>query len=82
MVTRDADESVRGVLDTIAAVLARFHERAERSRVINAQGEVGAIDQRWRENLSELNRYADTPISGGRPSIANSAPCRRIHFGS
>jgi aminoglycoside phosphotransferase family enzyme/predicted kinase len=60
MVSRGPDESVRGLLDTIAAVLARFHDRAERSRVINAQGEVGAIDQRWRDNLSELNRYAGT----------------------
>jgi aminoglycoside phosphotransferase family enzyme/predicted kinase len=68
MVTRDRDgsgESVRGALDTVAAMLARFHERAERSQVINAQGEAGAIDRRWRENLSELNRYVDTlDISG------------------
>ena len=67
MVTRDRDgsaESVRGVLDTIAAVLARFHEGAERSPAINAQGEAGAIDRRWRENLAELNWYAERPISG------------------
>ncbi|MGO9383802.1 MAG: AAA family ATPase [Mycobacterium sp.] len=65
MVTRGHDPSggsLQAVLDTIAAVLARFHEHAERSRVINAQGEVGAIDQRWHENLSELSRYADTSI--------------------
>ena len=63
MVTRDPDESgdsVRGVLDTIAGVLARFHERAERGPAINAQGEAGAIDRRWRQNLSELDRYVDT----------------------
>ena len=63
LVTRDRDgsgESVRGVLDTIAAVLARFHRRAERSPMINAQGTAGAIDRRWRDNLSELNHYADT----------------------
>src|ERR1700756_1416891 len=67
MVTRDRDgsaESVRGVLDTIAAVLARFHGSAERSPAINAQGEAGAIDRRWRENLAELNWYAEKPISG------------------
>jgi uncharacterized protein len=62
MVTRG--ESVEGVLDAVAGMLARFHEHAERSQVINAQGEVGAIDQRWRENLSELNRYAGRSISG------------------
>lgn len=63
MVTRDPNESgdsVRGVLDTIAGVLARFHERAERGPAINAQGEAGAIDRRWRQNLSELDRYVDT----------------------
>src|ERR1700758_952234 len=60
----EAAESVRGVLDTIAAVLARFHEGAERSPAINAQGEAGAIDRRWRENLAELNWYAERPISG------------------
>jgi aminoglycoside phosphotransferase family enzyme/predicted kinase len=60
IVTRSLDGSVHGALDAIAAVLARFHERAERSPAINAQGEAGAIDQRWRDNLVELNRYADT----------------------
>jgi len=67
MVTRGPEQSatsVPGVLDTVAAVLARFHERAERSRVIDAQGEVGAVEQRWQENLSELDRYAGTSIPG------------------
>src|SRR5271166_1061163 len=73
LVSRDADESVRGLLDTIAAVLARFHERAERSQVINAQGEVGAIDQRWRDNLVELNRYADTLPGGSLSRIRRLA---------
>jgi aminoglycoside phosphotransferase family enzyme/predicted kinase len=58
--TRDADGSVRRLLDTIAAVLASFHERAERGRAIDAQGEPGAIDRRWRDNLVELDRHADT----------------------
>jgi aminoglycoside phosphotransferase family enzyme/predicted kinase len=57
---RDADGPVRGLLDTIAAVLARFHERAERGPAIDAQGESGAIEKRWRDNLVELDRYADT----------------------
>ena len=60
----ESGESVQGVVDSIAGVLARFHEHAERGRVINAQGEVGAIDQRWRANLSELNRFAGNPIPG------------------
>ena len=57
---RDADGSVRGLLDAIAAVLARFHEGAERGPAIDAQGEAGAIEKRWRDNLVELDRHADT----------------------
>ncbi len=65
MVTRGRpDESVQVILDRIAGVLASFHERAERSRLIDAQGNAGAIDQRWRENLSELHHYAGMAISG------------------
>ncbi len=57
------DESVHEVLDTIAGVLARFHERAERSPQINAEGKVRAVDGRWRENLSDLNSYVGKPFS-------------------
>jgi aminoglycoside phosphotransferase family enzyme/predicted kinase len=59
LVARGPDEYVRGILDTIAAVLAGFHENAERSRVIDAQAKAGAIAGRWSENLLELNRFAD-----------------------
>jgi len=91
IVTGDRPEqSVLGVLDRIAGVLARFHENAERSWVISAQGEVGAIDERWRENLSELKRYAETAGSGlsGRPLsriqhlVAEFTAGRRILFAS
>lgn len=58
------DETVRRVLDTIAAMLARFHGQAQRSPAINAQGQLGAVDGRFRENLLELNRYAERPDSG------------------
>jgi uncharacterized protein len=64
MVTRGPDGSVHTVLDTIADVLARFHERTKRSRAIDAQGKVGAVYGRWCENLSELNRRAGNSISG------------------
>lgn len=68
-----SDESVRSLLDTIAAVLARFHERAERSQVISAQGTRGAIDQRWRDNLVELDRHADTLPADSLPRIRRLA---------
>ncbi len=67
MVTRGTDESserVLDALDAVAATLAGFHQRAERSRQISAQGEAGAIGRRWRDNLVELDRYAGEPISG------------------
>jgi len=51
-------KSVEGVLDRIAETLAGFHSRALRSPAISAQGEVRAVDHRWRANLSELRRYA------------------------
>ncbi len=60
IVTSDAGEPVRDLLDAIAAVLARFHQSAERGPAISAQGEAGAIDGRWRDNLAELDRYAGT----------------------
>ena len=65
MVTRgQPDESVRVVLDRIAGVLASFHKYAEQSRAVSGQGEVRAVDQRWRDNLSELHRYTRIAISG------------------
>jgi uncharacterized protein len=62
-VARDQPD-VEGLLDAIAGILARFHARAERSRFIDEQGQVGAIGQRWRENLSQLDRFARMAISG------------------
>lgn len=63
-VGRDSERSVCHVLDTIAAMLARFHRQAQRSPTINAQGKVFAIEGRFRENLLELNRYAEKPDFG------------------
>jgi aminoglycoside phosphotransferase family enzyme/predicted kinase len=57
-------ESGQVVLDRIAGILASFHERAERSQIIDAHGNDDAIGQRWRENLSELHRYAGLAIPG------------------
>ncbi|WP_156751897.1 bifunctional aminoglycoside phosphotransferase/ATP-binding protein [Mycobacterium sp. E2497] len=64
LVAHDTAESVHRVLDAVAAALARFHERAERGERIDAQGEPAAIERRWRENLSELERYANQSVPG------------------
>ncbi|OBK29178.1 hypothetical protein A5634_18765 [Mycobacterium asiaticum] len=60
----ECDATTKEALDAVAAVLTEFHARAERGETINAQGEVGAVEQRWRDNLSELHRYADMAIPG------------------
>ncbi|OJZ63900.1 hypothetical protein BRW65_29545 [Mycobacterium paraffinicum] len=64
LVAHDTAGSVHRVLDAIAAVLARFHQRAERGERIDAQGGAAAIECRWRDNLSELERYASESIRG------------------
>lgn len=64
MAFRDSDGNVRGALDAIAAVLARFHRDAGRSATISAQGEARAVGRRWHDNLSELRRYADAATPG------------------
>jgi aminoglycoside phosphotransferase family enzyme/predicted kinase len=50
-------EPVRHHLCVIAEMLARFHERARRSRVIDTHGSSGAISARWQHNLAELAHY-------------------------
>lgn len=63
-------ESVEYVLDSIAARLVDFHDRAERSRRISLQGKPGAIYQRWMDNFPTLQRHADDAVS--------SASVRRV----
>ncbi|QZA05967.1 AAA family ATPase [Mycolicibacter heraklionensis] len=55
-------EPVEPVLDSIARVLADFHDRSDRSRRINRQGEPDAIHQRWFDNFPTLHRHADTAV--------------------
>lgn len=47
----------------IAEVMARFHDRAQRSRVIDACGTAPEITKLWQENLTELRRYGGTVLS-------------------
>ena len=50
-------------LAAIAQVLARFHLAAERGPRIDAEGTVDAVWARWRQNLAELERYADAVVA-------------------
>lgn len=56
-------QAVEHVLDSIARLLARFHDQAHRSRRISAQGKPAAIHQRWYDNFSTLRRHVDTVVS-------------------
>ncbi|WP_156685542.1 bifunctional aminoglycoside phosphotransferase/ATP-binding protein [Mycobacterium sp. Marseille-P9652] len=64
MAARESTETVRRALDAVAATLAHFHEAAERGDDIAAQGEASAVARRWRDNLSELEAYAQQGIPG------------------
>lgn len=63
MITRG--EGVEHHLTGIAEVMARFHERAERSSRIDMSATVGAISARWQENLTELRRHLDAGSASG-----------------
>jgi uncharacterized protein len=55
-------EPVRHHLCVIAEKLARFHETARRSRVIDTHGGIGAVSARWQQNLAELAHYEGSVI--------------------
>jgi aminoglycoside phosphotransferase family enzyme len=56
-------EPVEGHLHVIAEVLARFHADAGRGQAIDADGTVDAVANRWKDNISELDRFAGTVVS-------------------
>ena len=64
-------EPVEGDLAAVAAILARFHADAQRSREIDEAAGVDAVAARWRENLTELARYADGKVPGIDPSVVD-----------
>lgn len=47
-------QSVESALDSIAGLLARFHDQSHHSRQISAQGSLAAIERRWHDNLAAL----------------------------
>lgn len=61
-----AGQPVSDALLAIAGVLARFHENADRSRSVAAEGKVGAVRARWIANIVELRRFVDTVVDGER----------------
>ena len=65
------DEPVESDLAAVAAILARFHADAHRGREIDEQAGVAAVTTRWRNNLTELARYADGVIPGLEPAAVS-----------
>lgn len=49
-------------LSAIAEVIARFHAGAERSEDIDRAAAAPAVAGRWRDNLTELGKYAGTVV--------------------
>lgn len=58
------DPAAATALDQVASVLARFHESADRSPVIAAEGTSSAYIRRWDANTDELRAFTNTLVSG------------------
>lgn len=54
--------SVTEHLTAVAALLARFHRLAVRGQSIDDEATVGALSERWHENLDEVRRHVDVII--------------------
>lgn len=50
-------EPVERPLHDVAVQLARFHDRADRSRRIEAGASVATLTRRWRDNITELHGH-------------------------
>jgi len=49
-------------LSVVAEMLARFHRAADRGPAVDEQGSAEAVAGRWRQNLTELQKYAGTVV--------------------
>jgi uncharacterized protein len=59
------DRKVLVAIDDIAAVLARFHEKATRSPAIDMAGSFEAVIGNWEANTAELRPFAGALTDGG-----------------
>jgi len=55
-------QPVTDALVAIAKVLAKFHESAERGRLVEAQGSAAAVKARWEANIAELQQFVGTVV--------------------
>jgi uncharacterized protein len=56
------NEPVHHHLRVIAEKLARFHDGAKRSRVIDSHCSIGAVSARWQQNLAELAHHEGSVV--------------------
>jgi hypothetical protein len=77
MVRRGDD--VTGQLELIAGIVARFHAGAHRGREVDDEARVDTVTARWRENLTELARYAQGVVPTLDPSAV--AELERLAMG-
>jgi len=67
-------------LASVAEVLAAFHHSAHRGPEVDDEARPEAVTERWRENLTELTRYAGGVVPGLDPRIVDEIRCRAMAF--
>jgi aminoglycoside phosphotransferase family enzyme/predicted kinase len=78
MVRRGDD--VTGHLTAIAGILAAFHRGAHRGPEVDEEARPSTVAGRWRENLTELARYADGVVPGLDPHLVTEILGRATGF--
>ena len=71
-------EPVAGQLEAIAAALARFHRGARRGPLVETQGSVAAVTQRWEANIAEMQQFVGTVIDKQRIAAVQSLAAQFI----
>lgn len=58
-----ANHCVTSELNAIAEALAHFHSGAVRGPALDAEAKSAAIANRWRENITELKKFAESELT-------------------
>lgn len=64
LVRGGAADALHGDMTRLAGVLARFHDRAERSEAIDADARPEALRRTWRHSLDAIGPFAGTMVDG------------------
>lgn len=73
-----AGEPAEGVLRDVAVLLARAHERSERSPTIDAAGTREALAQRWSRNSLEMARFVGEVLDPATAETVDSLSARYL----